>query len=199
MVREDFYELLGMCLGAKTMIDLGAGHCNYCIEATKLGYKCTAVDGRRDRVPRERSFDFIKSDVTKARIDHDIVLMSGIFYHLDLGQQLELLLNIRESKARYIILNTHYIQRDIKGNLIGEFTERLTGDVKSGWIDGQNFIEGSRESLKNRPLAALYNATSFWHTQESLVKFIETTTKMKCIHKCRPFTEDRRFFFFMRP
>ena len=197
MISKDYFKCLEFCTNAKSMIDMGAGPCLYSIEADKLGLKVTAVDGRTDRIPQNiGSIKVIIADVVKVTPDHDIVLLSGIFYHLDLGQQFELLSNINNSKAQYIILNTHYLIRNIHGIPINPNVSKFSPIFKSGSIEGVNYLEGDIDSLNNRPLASLYNKYSFWHTIESLINIVEKSTNMKLKMIFDPFVVDRRFLLF---
>jgi 2-polyprenyl-3-methyl-5-hydroxy-6-metoxy-1,4-benzoquinol methylase len=88
------------------MLDLGAGHGKFALEAAKLGWEVTAVDARTVRFPDPeseedperaeliRSVNWIQADVREFEIsegDYDLICVLGLIHHLELEAQIQFL------------------------------------------------------------------------------------------------------------
>jgi hypothetical protein len=168
---EIFKYILNNSKDCKSIHDLACGHGNYSIIASDLGFIVNSSDARDSRVPfkefKTRKINFKNTIIEFVEFTEDIINVSGIFYHLDISEQIILLNKIKNSNCKKVILNTHYYNDS--ADL--EFENKLI-PVKTNFISGAIYIEGS--NLKSRPLAAYHNRYSFWHDLHSLEKFINS-------------------------
>ncbi len=89
------------------LIDLGSGHGSFALQAADLGWEVTALDARGDRYPEPRDprIEWRVGDVREVDLaGYDVIVCLGLFYHLTIDDQLQLL-----DRARSIpmILDTH--------------------------------------------------------------------------------------------
>jgi hypothetical protein len=157
-----FNELLEGLQRCKTLTDCACGDGLYSISAANKGFKVFAFDARIDRTPRhkfkELNIEFRQKQIEDViEISSDICLVSGIFYHLDLMQQLNFLGKL---KSKVVILNTHIANQ----NAFNEFN--LDGLYEFDKLEFAIYKEGNNR--ENRTKAALNNYFSCWHTEESL-------------------------------
>lgn len=146
----------------ETIIDIACGHGKYSILAAKKDFKVTAIDARLDRVPlkdfERLGIEFKQTNLEDLEtINQDICLLFGIFYHLDLGQQLDLLNKIK-SKTTYIHT---LIYNDNSKEAFG-----LKCDTKIGNLEFAAYKEGNKRDTRTK--ASMNNYFSIWHTEESL-------------------------------
>lgn len=184
----DIYsQLLEKCDDCKTILDVGCGHGKYSILASGR-FSVTGIDARPDRIPFEyNNIEWKVQQVKDVVVSHDIVLFSGILYHLPLSSQIDLVAKCR--RAKYIIVNTHIA---IERHTV--YLNKLSGFIKAGKFVGRNYHEG--KNLKNRPMAAFDNEYSFWHTEDSLISLFD---EWECTRIVPPVAEDRNFYFMRKP
>ncbi len=145
-----------------SIIDIAAGHGKYSIISKEMGFNTLAIDARKDRVPvskfKQAGIAFKLSNLEDLEtIDYDICLLFGIFYHLDLGQQLNLLNKI---KSKVTLIHT-LIYNDNSKEAFTLENETVLGNLQFAvYKEG-----GGRES---RNMASMNNYFSIWHTEESL-------------------------------
>ena len=170
--------------------DTGCGEGDYSFIANEKGFKVTASDARLDRIPKEefksKGIVFQHSIIETLGFNQDIVLLSGIFYHLDVSQQVVVLDNIRRSKAKRIILNTHFYNESCND----DFPNRFIPTNKK-YFSGAIYIEGS--NLINRTMAAMHNYYSFWHDLKSLEELFQSH-EMDIVMIDPLLTKNRAFF-----
>lgn len=145
VVRRDI--LCGLLAGFKpgTCVDLACGTGLFAIEAAEMGWTVRALDARERDWPQHPDVTFRRQDVRDADLTGtDLVLCLGIFYHLDLPDQLALL---AKCEGIPLILDTH-VSAD--------------GGTFEGGYEGHWYPEG--EGL----LAAWKNKRSWWPTVASL-------------------------------
>ncbi len=153
----------------KTLVDLGAGHCLFSIKARDHGYKVTAVDIRTVRLPDSNTLgniNFIQSSIRDFDTSsYDVVANLGLFYHLTINDQIDILKRCNNNPYTIFETQVHNPemvgQADNKGSM-GELTTE-------GRYRGIHFVEGLN------PMASWDNPTSFWHTEESLFLLFEDT------------------------
>jgi len=147
----------------RTLVDLGAGHCKFSAWAAKLGYEVTAVDGRTARLPADLGpIRFIESDVR----DFDprgygVVAILGLLYHLELDDQASLLR--RCCYGAPVIVETQVHVPEMVADQPAAWHELVHRDGYAG-VD---FPE------RDNPMASIGNATSFWHTEASIIRLFE--------------------------
>jgi hypothetical protein len=115
------------------------------------------VDVRADRWPEDDRVRWVKSDVRDVDLaDFDVVLCLGLFYHLTVDDQLDLL---ARASGRLLILDTHLDHGDHQH----ELSDRVTT------------TEGYEGRLYQEPRAltsAWRNTESFWPTLESFHRML---------------------------
>jgi len=101
--RADYVEYALDLVKPKTVLDLGAGHCKFSIQAIEQKYckKVYAVDARTERVPKLPKGVLFSNDNVLESDWQDIgwevdgmylIICLGLFYHLTIDEQ-ELLLS----------------------------------------------------------------------------------------------------------
>jgi SAM-dependent methyltransferase len=143
------------------MLDLGAGHGRFAQLAQDMGWDVTAVDARGERFPRTQGIEWIVSDVRTFEFgpgDYDCVSVLGLFYHLDLADQLELL---RKCSGTFTLLETHVA---------------VEAETTEGGYEGKIYVEApptvTDEQLRSAPQSAWGNRQAFWPTEDGLLKMI---------------------------
>jgi SAM-dependent methyltransferase len=148
----------------RTLLDLGAGPCTFARIARDLGWNVTAVDARTERVPDAETIAgirFIQGDVRAFDVTgYDVVCILGLLYHLDLPDQMDLLRRVNRSP---VILDTQY-HDPARLHGLGAWESAV---VARGGYRGVLYPE------KDTLFAGWGNATSFWPTEESLLRMIE--------------------------
>jgi SAM-dependent methyltransferase len=145
----------------KTLVDLGAGHCQYSILAHKAGFNVTAVDARTVRVPADLPFDikFIRANALDFDVSSfDVICILGLLYHLAPDEQIALL---KKCAGKTAIIDTHLAD---------------TGSVKLKGYQGKYYREAkdTNQMMKN-PKASVTTLNSFWHTYSSFYRMLENT------------------------
>lgn len=87
------------------LIDLGSGHGMFARRAADQGWTVTALDARGDRYPEDPRIDWQVGDVRDVDLQgFDVVLCLGLFYHLTVDDQIDLL---ARCSGTPLILDTH--------------------------------------------------------------------------------------------
>lgn len=153
-----------------SLVDLGAGHCLFSRIAARRGFVVTAVDGRDERKPADLGgISFVKSDIRTFDVSgFRVILIVGLLYHLTLDDQIELLSRCPDTAEVVIDTQVHIPALVVpEGSAERErFAERIVQD--RGYA-GVVFPEG------NNPMASIGNATSWWHTEESLLTLLRNS------------------------
>jgi hypothetical protein len=182
----------------RTLLDLGAGPCLFARRAQKAGWKVTAVDGRTDRLPEDlEGVTFVEADVREYDPSgFDLILNLGLLYHLTIEAQEELL---RKCSYTKVILETQVhtpgvvpplaepwghdtvsLRRGRKGFELWP-PERIRSQEWGNAL-GQELIRrfprldgytGLLYPEKDTVQASIGNATSFWPTEDSLLRMVE--------------------------
>lgn len=102
--RRAFRQLLGL-FEPGHLVDLGAGHGRFSLYAADMGWKVTAVDARTKRFPDDPRAQWVKADVRTVDLaPYDVIACLGLFYHLSLDDQLDLL---GRAAGTPMIIDTH--------------------------------------------------------------------------------------------
>ncbi len=149
----------------RRLLDLGCGPCLFAQKAQACGFQVTAVDARSDRVPPSDvlgSITFIQEDVRNFDPSgFDVVCVLGLLYHLELEDQLALLRNCRGSA---VVVDTQFCE---EGPAPIDAPSWQTMFVQEQGYTGLLYPEG------NNIMAAWGNESSFWHTEDSLLRMFE--------------------------
>jgi SAM-dependent methyltransferase len=149
-IRLDVFRAVLEPMKPGHMVDLATGHGRFARIAQELGWQVTAVDARTERMPMTEGIQWVESDLRDFDVEgFDLVAMLGIFYHLELNDQLELL---KRCAGTTTILDTHVA---------------LEVEVVEGGYEGILFTERS-----DIPTASWINPTSFWPTENALIRML---------------------------
>jgi hypothetical protein len=159
----------------KRVADLGAGPCIFSKIAADSGYRVIAFDGRDDRVPNDLgNVIFLKQDIRNfSSSGFDVVLILGLLYHLTLDDQIKLLAECNQAKAVIVDTQVHIpdlVVSDASASR-NSFSDTV---VTKGPYSGVLFPE------VNNPMASIGNQSSWWHTEDSMIKIFEDTGYKKC-------------------
>lgn len=176
-LRQELFKqalaFVEISLGRKgSIIDLGAGHCQFSIMADRAGWRATALDARSVRVPELPStVQFIEGDVDSTAwnaSEYDLVCCLGLYYHLNQEQQHRLLEKCREKP---IVLDTHFALAGAQSN---ERYKKLGPTYEKNGEIGADYPEDpglSDEDRKEKSLRSSFeNRDSWWQTKESLIE-----------------------------
>jgi hypothetical protein len=156
-----FRRLLPMVGSGGTLVDLGAGHGLFSIIAADLGWQVTAQDARGDRFPEDSRITWEVSDVRDVDVSaFDVIACLGLFYHLTLDDQLQLL---DKARGRPLILDTHVAN--------GRPTPcELTSPLTLRGYRGQHYIEPDQAAHST---ASWGNEKSFWPRPRALYRMLD--------------------------
>jgi SAM-dependent methyltransferase len=153
---EIFAQLLGL-FNPGRLADLGAGHGLFSIMAAKAGWEVVAVDARTERNTEAAGVKWVESDVRDFSLEgFDLIACLGLFYHLTLEDQLDLLYR---SQGRPMIIDTHLAK--------GRSTHRLSRRDKVRGYVGRWLVE--QEGLTN----SWGNPKSFWPDPSSFLRMLK--------------------------
>jgi SAM-dependent methyltransferase len=147
-------------------LDLGAGTGAIAVELALRGAAVTAIEGRRENVERiaalaaERSaaggVDVVEADVRELDWDglgaFDVVVCSGLLYHLELPDAVRLARAIRLATRRLAVVDT----------------ELAWGPVRQVEVDGRPYAGIDFDEDVSERRASIGNTASFWLTRASL-------------------------------
>ena len=161
-----------------TCVDLGTGHGLFAIEAANIGWKVTGVDARSERFPSDSRIVWERRDIRKVDLRRfDVILCLGLFYHLSLKDQLDLL---KRCGGKPVILDTHVDE--------GSHDHKLSARVQDQGYKGRLYREPGLTT------SSWGNTQSFWPTKESLYLMLGNVG-YDVILAVEPWiTNDRTFF-----
>lgn len=155
--RRRAFSRLVRLLPPGHLVDLGAGHGHFSLLAADLGWRVTAVDARTERFPDDPRVTWVQRDVRDVDLAaYDLILCLGLFYHLALDDQLDLL---ARAAGRVLILDTHLDH----GTHEHELSERR--EPRSGYV-------GRFYSEPHALTSAVGNRRSFWPTLETFHRML---------------------------
>lgn len=186
-----FSALIGPGNG-RTMLDLGAGPCQFAVRARDAGWKVTAVDARTERLPDDlQDITFIEHDVREFDpAGFDTIAILGLLYHLPLEDQERLL--ARCAYARVILETQVHTPGFVPPDAKPWGHEMVSRDG----YRGVSFPEG------DNPMASIGNTESFWATEASLLEMFQrcgftSVTVVEPMHYSKYGT--RRFYLLNSP
>jgi SAM-dependent methyltransferase len=171
-IRLEIFQSLVRPFVPGRLLDLGCGHGKFSVLARNLGWQVTGVDVRTERMPDEAGIEWVESDVRSYPTEgFDLITVLGLFYHLELGDQLALL---ERCQGTPTVIDTHVSLKP---------THQEQG------YDGHFFHEKLEAAT-----ASWGNEYSFWPTEESLLKMMRDVG-FKFTFKLEPrYRQDRTFY-----
>jgi len=153
-----FDAALGLFTAGR-VVDLGAGHGLLSLRAADAGWQVTAVDARTERFPTDERVTWVHEDMRSHDLSgYDLILCLGLFYHLTLADQLDLL---TRAAGTPILIDTHV---DVG---IDYPDDRLAGSAEQDGYRGRLY----GEHLES-PLASWVNEASFWPDLDSFYRML---------------------------
>lgn len=178
-----FDALLGLFHPGR-VIDLGAGHGSFSVRAADAGWRVTALDARTVRFQDDPRVTWVQSDARHADVSgYDLILCLGLFYHLTLEDQLNLL---ERASGTPLMIDTHLAN----GAEDARWKDRLSGPVKPRGYQGRLFREGGRSS----PTASWGNEESFWPTPGAFYRMLDEHGYAPVLTATPWYQPDRTFF-----
>ena len=161
-ISERRYQAFDAALGlfaVGRVVDLGAGHGLLSVRAADAGWDVTAVDARTERFRDDERVSWVHQDVREHDLGgYDLILCLGLFYHLTLADQLDLL---TRAAGTPILIDTHVdVGIDYPDGRLGEVVEQ--GGYR-GRLYGENL---------ESPLASWVNTSSFWPDLDSFYRML---------------------------
>jgi 2-polyprenyl-3-methyl-5-hydroxy-6-metoxy-1,4-benzoquinol methylase len=167
-------------ISESTVLDLGCLDGLFSLEFALHGARVTGIEIRESNVKKAElvneilghsNLNFICDDVRNVSVSKngtfDIVICSGMLYHLTTPDVFQLIENMHSVANRMVIIDTHislkpsskvkYNGKEYDGHFITEHAENDSSDVKN-----------------KRYLASIDNNQSFLFTRPSLMNFLET-------------------------
>ena len=154
--------------------DLGTLEAAYAVEFARRGAHVVALE-LRDRNLAKSSFakevlkldtlEFVKDDVRNFTVEKygtfDVVLASGILYHLDVPDVFTFVENIARACTGIAIIDTHIGVEPVE-------SFEHNGKTYSGWHFTEYSAEPSPEEVEEKNWMSIGNVKSFWLTRASL-------------------------------
>ncbi len=172
---SDPLNLLNFCLAkikeespnCINIVDCASGHGKYAIASRNLCFNVTAFDIRPDRIPfNEKNISWEISHINDFDFSNfDIIIISGILYHMTIEMIFSLFERIKKSKCKYLIINTHFIE--ISDNKIINSKHNLSLPISFNGIEYAIYNEDI-----THPLSSFDNKTSHWLTINSIEKIL---------------------------
>ena len=156
--RTEIYQRMLEQFLPGRLADLGAGHGTFSILAADKGWQVTAIDARTERFPDDDRITWVHSDVREADLSgFDLIVCLGLFYHLTLSDQLDLL---KRCSGTPLLIDTHLA--------VGVSTHALSKEVESDGYTGRLYDE-----VLSSPLASWVNEKSFWPNRDGFQRMLD--------------------------
>ena len=170
------------------LVDLGAGHGAFSIRAADAGWDATAVDARTTRFPDDPRVTWVHQDVREVSFEgYDLIVNLGLFYHLTLDDQLDLL---DRAAGTPMILDTHVVT-----DRPSSFT--LSEPVRERGYEGRLYSEPGTINSPAARRSAWGNRSSFWATPAALQRMLDE--RGWDVYTLTPYYLSTRTFFLCQP
>ena len=160
------------------VLDLACLEGHYAIEFALHGAETVGIEGRAVSVTK---CDFVKNDLGLKRTTFfqddvrnlsrerygcfDIVICSGILYHLRAEDIVRFLQSIAEVCNGILLIDTFIA-------LSSQTTETVAGEILHGLHNSEHFDHDDKITRLSRLLSSLDNTTSFWMTEPTLINLL---------------------------
>jgi SAM-dependent methyltransferase len=166
-------------LAACRILDLGCLDGMFSIEFALQGSTVTGVEIREANIKKAEfvkeilalsNVQFIKDDVRNISASkyggHDVILCSGILYHLPTPDLFKFAEKLYEIANRLVLIDTHI-------SLSPSATASYNGKTYHGHFYVEHSATDPQNIRESRTLASIDNTTSFWLTRPSLVNLLQ--------------------------
>ena len=171
-------DACGGSLTGRRVLDLGCLEGLFAIEFAKHGATAVGIEIRESNLAKARlckaalelpNLDFVQDDVRNISVEKygkfDVIICSGILYHLQEQAGFELMRSMFDMSDRAVIVDTHVA---LDGTQVAEHR-----GVSYQGSTYREHADGSSQSDRARRLWASWdNTTSFWLTRSSLVNLM---------------------------
>jgi SAM-dependent methyltransferase len=171
-------DLVGKPLSQCRVLDLACLEGHYAIEFALHGAQVVGIEGREASIAKcefvkhalglDRA-TFLQDDVRNLSREKygifDIIICSGLLYHLPAEDAFGLLEAMYETCSRVLILDTFIA-------LSSQQSVEVRGEIRHGHIYGEHDPSETDEERKRKLWASLDNESSFWFTQPSLMNML---------------------------
>ncbi len=173
-------DVVGKPLSQCRVLDLACLEGHYAIEFALHGAEVVGIEGREasvakcDFVKNALGLDrasFVQDDVRNLTREKygvfDIVICSGLFYHLPAEDAYRLLEAMHETCSGVVILDTFIA-------LSSQSSVDVRGVTRHGHVYGEHDPSETEEDRRKKLWASLDNESSFWFTEPSLMNMLSS-------------------------
>jgi SAM-dependent methyltransferase len=171
-------DACGGSLKGRRVLDLGCLEGLFAMEFVAQGAEALGIEIREGHLAKAKlckealgleRLSFAQDDVRKVSIEKygkfDVIVCSGILYHLATTEVFDLISTMYEMAERVVLIDTHIA---LEGRESVEYRgKRYWGSIYREHADGSN-----QQQRASRGWASWDNTTSFWLTRPSLVNFM---------------------------
>ncbi len=171
-------DVVGKPLAQCRVLDLACLEGHYALEFASHGAEVVGIEGRaasvakcdfaRDQLGFARA-TFFQDDVRNLSAEKyghfDIVICSGLLYHLPAADAWRLIQAMYEVSRRIVVIDTFVA-------LSARVSVQLEGVAYHGHVYGEHAATESAAAKQKRLWASLDNDTSFWFTEPSLLNLL---------------------------
>ena len=171
-------DLVGKPLSQCRVLDLACLEGHYAVEFALHGAEVLGIEGREASVAKceyvkktlgLHRATFLQDDVRNLTREKygifDIIICSGLFYHLPAEDAHRLLEAMHETCSGIVILDTFIA-------LSSQRSIDVRGTTRHGHVYGEHDPSETEEERKKKLWASLDNESSFWFTQPSLLNML---------------------------
>jgi SAM-dependent methyltransferase len=171
-------DIMGKPIKDMRVLDLACLEGAYAIEFARNGAEVVGIEGREANI--EKAFfakkvlgldnlTFVKDDVlnlSKEKYgEFDVVICSGILYHIDAPEVFSFIKSIYEVTTKLAFFDTQF-------SLSGRDSVEFEGKTYYGNVYKEHYETASDEDKEKVLWASLNNNNSFWFTKPSLFNFL---------------------------
>ena len=171
-------DLSSIPLDQTRVLDLACLEGHYAVEFALHGAEVVGIEGREDNIAKARfakealgldRLSFVKDDVRNLSRERygefDIVICSGILYHLDVPDVFHFAEQIASVCKRLLILDTNFSMKDAT-------SVEHKGIRYHGWFYKEHEPQASQEERLKYVWASIDNVRSYWFTRPSLYNLL---------------------------
>jgi hypothetical protein len=182
-------DLTGQPVAALRILDLACLEAEFAIEFARKGASVVGIEGRIANIEKARlakealrldNLQLVQDDVRNLSVQKyglfDVVICSGILYHLDSPDVISFLEKVGEVCRRCAIVDTHV-------SLFGGKAFSYKNENYSGNRFTEHHVKAPQAERARSVWASLDNASSFWLTRSSLYNAL-TVAGFTSVYEC---------------